>query len=175
LINTAFDKPGLRLLVERADVPLAVGDGFDDTTGRRKKNAKLHDRNEHRACLQTREPGSRGGYARRILVGCKDTFAGKRVANGRLPPHRNETPLALQHINAASADQLEDARWKLVQKSWDESLPPTELLQLRLIEARLDAEDRLQGASFSAEEVQLQQRQEAILSSLERLIADLRK
>jgi hypothetical protein len=87
----------------------------------------------------------------------------------------DETPLALEQLSALSPEELENIRWRLVQKSWDGPLPPSEQLQLRLIEARINAEDRIHNASLVGEESRLQQRQEEVLSSLEQVIAELRK
>jgi hypothetical protein len=88
---------------------------------------------------------------------------------------KDETMLAFEQVSALPADALEDIRWRLVQKSWDGPLPPNERLQLRLVEVRIDAEDRVQNAALLGEESRLEQRQEEILSSLEQLIAELRK
>ena len=87
----------------------------------------------------------------------------------------DETVFAFEQVGALSAEELENIRWRLVQKSWVSPLPPNEQLQLQLVEARINAADQVQNASFLEEESKLQQRQEEILSSLEQLIAELRK
>jgi hypothetical protein len=60
----------------------------------------------------------------------------------------DETILRLEQLGALPAEELENIRWRLVQKSWNGPLPPSEQLQLRLVEARIDAADRVQNTAF---------------------------
>ena len=87
----------------------------------------------------------------------------------------DEARLAVAELNGLPAEKLEDIRWELVQRSWNGPLRPNERLRLGAVEALIDAEDRVSHASQLAAESQLRQRQDEILSSLEHLIADLRK
>jgi len=73
-----------------------------------------------------------------------------------------------------TGDELEERRWKLVQKRWDNKLTPGERLELRLIESRLNAEERQRTAGVRKQRKKLASDRVKLLSSLERLVNELR-
>lgn len=74
-----------------------------------------------------------------------------------------------------TGDELDERRWKLVQKGWDNKLTPGERLELRLIESRLNAEERQRMAGMRKQRKKLANDRAKLLSSIERLVSELRR
>lgn len=74
-----------------------------------------------------------------------------------------------------SLEELEERRWTLAKRSWDNKLTPRELLELRWVEARLNAVEHERMSRVTTQRKNLASEKTKLLSSIERLVTELRK
>jgi hypothetical protein len=74
-----------------------------------------------------------------------------------------------------SPGELEERRWSLTRRSWDNKLTPRELLELRWVEAKLNAAEQKRASRVIKQRRDLAGKKTRLLASIERLVAEVRE
>jgi hypothetical protein len=133
--------------------------------------------------VHLKQVGRITAYEPFVLLRPRRASHGIRVGKSEICPpakkrSRNVYQVAVEAMPISaglSLEELEDRRWNLTKQSWDNKLSPAELLELRWIEAMLNAAEQYRMSRVAKQRRNLASQKKNLLSSIERLVAELRR